>query len=100
MINLYSSDSEKLFHITIAQNESQFEINCLKYNRFRESMTLIHSSGLWFESKLNQYLLNQINATEPTGLMLEAQEKADLVAFLKTLTDQSYLNNPDFASPF
>jgi cytochrome c peroxidase len=63
-------------------------------------MTLIHSSGLWFESKLNQYLLNQINATEPTGLMLEAQEKADLVAFLKTLTDQSYLNNPDFASPF
>ena len=41
-----------------------------------------------------------LNATTATGLMLDAQEKADLVAFLKTLTDQTYLNNPDFASPF
>ncbi|HPD54091.1 MAG TPA: cytochrome c peroxidase [Bacteroidia bacterium] len=34
------------------------------------------------------------------GLQLTAQEKADLVAFLKTFTDTSILTNPDFANPF
>lgn len=34
-----------------------------------------------------------------TGLGLTAKEKADLVAFLKTLTDASFLNNPDFSDP-
>lgn len=34
------------------------------------------------------------------GLQLTAQDKADLVAFLKTLTDHNYLNNPAFANPF
>jgi cytochrome c peroxidase len=31
---------------------------------------------------------------------LTAQEKADLVAFLKTLTDHDFLTNPKFANPF
>jgi len=31
---------------------------------------------------------------------LNAQEKADLVAFLKTLTDHEFLQNPRFADPF
>lgn len=31
---------------------------------------------------------------------LTAQEKADLVAFLKTLTDHEFLSNPKFANPF
>jgi len=31
---------------------------------------------------------------------LTAQDKADLVAFLKTLTDHDFLTNPKFASPF
>ncbi|MFN4122146.1 MAG: cytochrome-c peroxidase [Flavobacteriales bacterium] len=34
------------------------------------------------------------------GLNLSAQDKADLVAFLKTLTDTSFINNPKFRSPF
>lgn len=33
------------------------------------------------------------------GLNLTAQEKADLVAFLKTLTDQSFLTNAKFSDP-
>jgi cytochrome c peroxidase len=41
-----------------------------------------------------------LNATTSTGLMLDATEKADLINFLKTLTDDSYLNNPDYKSPF
>lgn len=31
---------------------------------------------------------------------LNAQDKADLVAFLKTLTDHDFLTNPKFANPF
>ena len=41
-----------------------------------------------------------LNATTATGLMLDNQDKADLVAFLKTLTDETYLSNPNFTSPF
>lgn len=34
------------------------------------------------------------------GLQLSAQDKADLIAFLKTLTDTSYLTDERFSSPF
>jgi cytochrome c peroxidase len=37
---------------------------------------------------------------QPGGLQLTAQDKADLVAFLKTLTDQKFVSNPVFGSPF
>ncbi len=38
--------------------------------------------------------------TANTGLMLDDQEKQDLINFLKTLTDNSFLNNKEYASPF
>ena len=41
-----------------------------------------------------------LDATTATGLMLDTQEKDDLVSFLKTLTDETYLNNTAFTSPF
>lgn len=34
------------------------------------------------------------------GLNLTPAQKSDLVAFLRTLTDTAFVNNPDFASPF
>lgn len=34
------------------------------------------------------------------GLQLTPQDKADLLAFLKTLTDTTFTHNPAFASPF
>jgi cytochrome c peroxidase len=37
--------------------------------------------------------------TKEKGLMLTTQDKADLVAFLKTLTDYSLLNNPAYSDP-
>lgn len=37
---------------------------------------------------------------EPGGLHLTAQDRADLVAFLKTLTDVSFLEDERFSSPF
>lgn len=35
-----------------------------------------------------------------TGFTITAQEKADLIEFLRSLTDQTFLTNPAFASPF
>ncbi len=35
-----------------------------------------------------------------TGLNLSVQDKADLVAFLKTFTDSTFLTNPAFSNPF
>lgn len=32
--------------------------------------------------------------------VLDAQQKEDLIAFLKTLTDPTFLSNPDFSTPF
>ncbi|MBL7798959.1 MAG: cytochrome-c peroxidase [Saprospiraceae bacterium] len=37
---------------------------------------------------------------QPGGLQLTAQDKVDLVAFLKTLTDETFLTNAAYKSPF
>jgi cytochrome c peroxidase len=39
-------------------------------------------------------------ASHNAQLNLTAQQKADIIEFLKTLTDIGYLNNPDLKSPF
>lgn len=41
-----------------------------------------------------------LEATSSTGLMLSEQDKMDLVAFLKTLTDNTFVNNDEYKSPF
>ena len=55
-----------------------------------------YNQGIQYSATLDPAL----NATTVTGLMLDATEKTDLINFLKTLTDDSYLNNPDYKSPF
>ncbi len=55
-----------------------------------------YNSGIQNSPTLDPALANTMN----TGLMLDAQEKADLVAFLKTLTDQTFLTNPEYSDPF
>jgi cytochrome c peroxidase len=34
------------------------------------------------------------------GLLLSPEDKQALIAFLRTLTDQEFLNNQDFSNPF
>lgn len=36
---------------------------------------------------------------QPGGLQLDAQDKSDIIAFLKTLTDPDFLNNPAYKKP-
>ncbi len=44
--------------------------------------------------------LNPLKSDLVSRIDLNAQEKSDLVAFLKTLTDHDLVNNPQFADPF
>jgi cytochrome c peroxidase len=37
---------------------------------------------------------------EPVGLPLTSEDKADLISFLKTLTDERFLTDEQFSSPF
>ncbi|SFT55011.1 Methanobactin biosynthesis cassette protein MbnH [Lishizhenia tianjinensis] len=54
-----------------------------------------YNEGIKNSSTVDQALLG----TTATGLMLDAQEKEDLINFLKTLTDYTYLNNPEYSNP-
>lgn len=55
------------------------------YNRVKQSSTLDASFG---------------QQVQNNGLHLTQSDKAALVAFLKTLTDKTLANNPDYSSPF
>lgn len=55
-----------------------------------------YNNGLQASSTLDPALAYTMN----TGLMLDAQDKVDLVAFLKTFTDQTFLHNPAYSNPF
>jgi cytochrome c peroxidase len=55
-----------------------------------------YNSGIKASSTLDITLEN----TRASGLMLTAQDKVDLIAFLKTFTDEDLLTEPKYASPF
>lgn len=41
-----------------------------------------------------------LELTRETGLRLSDQEKEDIINFMHTLTDEQFINNPAFSSPF
>lgn len=55
-----------------------------------------YNENIHVSPTLDQALL----ATTETGLLLTDQDKTDLINFLKTLTDETYLENAEYASPF
>ncbi len=55
-----------------------------------------YNDGIKVSPSLDQALL----ATTDTGLLLTDQDKEGLVNFLKTLTDETFLENPEFSTPF
>lgn len=56
-----------------------------------------YNTGVKASSTMDELL--QYNV-QPGGLQLTVQDKADLVAFLKTLTDETFRTNPAYKSPF
>ncbi len=55
-----------------------------------------YNEGIKESSTTDITLLN----TKDTGLFLTEQDKEDLINFLKTLTDNTFLNNEEYKSPF
>ncbi len=53
-----------------------------------------YNEGVHYVDNVDPLLL------QPNGLGLSEQNKKDLLAFLHTLTDTSFVNNPTFQSPF
>lgn len=66
--------------------------------RFRtlEEVVEHYNSGIQNSPTLDITLANTLQ----TGLMLTEQDKADLVAFMKTLTDETLMTNEEYANPF
>jgi len=63
-----------------------------------EQVIEFYNSGVQDNPNLSQLLRNQDGTV--TRLNLTAQEKADLLAFLQTLTDRNFLTDPRFSDPF
>lgn len=55
-----------------------------------------YNEGIQASITADPTVLNTID----TGLFLEEQDKQDLINFLKTLTDQRFVSNPAYSSPF
>ena len=55
-----------------------------------------YNEGIQLSSTVDPAIAN----TEETGLLLSDDDKTDLVNFLKTLTDETFVNNPEYADPF
>ena len=55
-----------------------------------------YNAGIQESATADPTVLN----TKDSGLFLTDQDKIDLINFLKTLTDDTFLNNPEYASPF
>lgn len=93
-----ASDADKAkFKVTSLRNVevTQPYMHDGRFNTLEEVIDH-YNEGIQLSSTLDPAL----EATETTGLMLDAQDKEDLVNFLKTLTDQTFLTNSEHATPF
>jgi cytochrome c peroxidase len=59
-----------------------------------------YSASVHLHENLTLAFAGQESASSPAGLKFTSQQKAALVAFLKTLTDQKFITDPRFSDPF
>ncbi len=66
-----------------------------------EEVVEFYSSGIQQNQNLDiNFTKNQERLEQYGGLGLSTREKQALVKFMKTFTDTSYINNPNFKNPF
>jgi cytochrome c peroxidase len=61
-----------------------------------EEVIIHYSFGLENSTTIDPLMKKIANG----GVQLSALERANLLAFLKTLTDDDFLTNPEYANPF
>ena len=59
-----------------------------------------YSSGVVPHPNLGLAFADQDAGAPKSGLKFTAEQKAGLLAFLKTLTDESFVSDPKFSDPF
>ena len=64
-----------------------------------EQVVEFHSSDLKNSPNLDVIMLKD-GKIQNGGLQMTPQEKSDLLAFLQTLNDTVFLNNPAYSNPF
>ena len=70
----------------------------MHHGRFKTLEKVVDHYNTGAKSSATVEFLLQYNL-QPGGLQLTAQDKTDLVAFLKTLTDETFLTNPAYQKP-
>lgn len=88
-------------------DRGKFKVPTLR--NIAQSAPYMHDSRLKTLEEVVDFYSSKIQQSSPnidehmpdfgSGLNLTMQEKADLVAFLKTLSDQEFLTNPNFSDP-
>ena len=89
------------------EDEGKFKVPTLK--NIEVTAPYMHDGRFSTLEQVVEFYNSQVDSLSPnidpdvkhfaSGLNLTTQEKADLVAFLKTLTDQTFLKNPKFSKP-
>jgi cytochrome c peroxidase len=59
-----------------------------------------YNSGIQMHPNLHNFLKHPLQPNQPKRLNLSSQEKAALVAFLRTLTDETFIAEVKFSDPF
>lgn len=59
-----------------------------------------YSEHIKNSNSLSAFLQNESNVKGSLSVELRPEEKKDLIAFLNTLTDSTFVSNPDFSNPF
>jgi cytochrome c peroxidase len=65
-----------------------------------EAVVEHYNSGIQMHPNLHPLLTQPLNPNQPRRLNLSQQEKAALVAFLHTLTDEQFTQETRFSDPF
>ncbi len=68
-----------------------------RFNTLEEVVEFYNSGVRWNSPNIDPVMTKPF---KEYGLNLTPSEKSDLISFLKTLTDTSFLTNPDYANPF
>lgn len=91
----------------LATDEGKFKVPTLR--NIAETAPYMHDSRFKTLEEVITHYSDNVKTNSPNldenmeiiakGLQLSAQEKADLIAFLKTMSDPEFLNNPNFKKP-
>lgn len=100
-------DDGHMKHTGLATDRGKFKVPTLR--NIAQTAPYMHDSRFKTLEEVVNFYSSQVQQSSPnidehmpdfgTGLNLSVQEKADLVAFLKTLSDNDFLTNPAFSEP-